>query len=96
MNLNARNTDPVTSHAAADRLAFRESQWNQILEALSKHGELGAEQIATHIQLQPYQIRKRLPELQDKGLVTPTERTRLTLTRREERVWRLLPVAALA
>lgn len=88
--LNARISDPVTSHQAAGRLSFRESQHQQIIECLAVNGDMGAEQIADCIGLQAYQVRKRLPELHSMGMVVPTERTRVASTRREERIWMLV------
>lgn len=50
---------------------------------------MGAEQIGDVTGLQAYQIRKRLPELAEQRLVVPTNQTRLTSCRRNERLWRL-------
>jgi hypothetical protein len=54
-------------------------------------GDLGAEQIAehlvNHVDIDAYQVRKRLPELQRVGLACPTDKTRTTKTGRYERIW---------
>jgi hypothetical protein len=59
--------------------------------ALTFLGDLGAEQIAqhllNHVDIDAYQVRKRLPELQTLGLAWPTGVTRQTSTGRYERIW---------
>ena len=87
--MNARHSDPQTSHDAAEFLVFAASQHQQILECLDAVGELGAEQIAHHIGIQAYQVRKRLPELFRAGLVAVTDKVRTASTGKEERIWRI-------
>ncbi len=85
----ARRSDPATSHAVAAQVSrFARGHYALILETLRRFGEAGAEQIAGAIQLDAYQVRKRLPEMERGGLVTPTNDTRLTATGRHERIWK--------
>ncbi len=87
----ARNSDPSTSHEAAGRVnEFAEGQKIRIMAAL-KFGALGAEQIAAQSGLAPYEVRKRLSDLQKLTLAQPTGDTRRTSSGRSERVWRLVP-----
>lgn len=95
--MRARTIDPTTSHAAAGIVdQFADDHYGRILKALSivrafyGHGKAGAEQIAQAAGLQPYQVRKRLPELQRNGDVRPTGETRKTESGRSERVWELV------
>ena len=58
-----------------------------VLLDLQTHGYSGAEEIGDRIGLDAYAVRKRLPELQDAGLVAPMPLKRKTRTGRWERVW---------
>lgn len=83
-----RANDPVTSFMAADRVhEFQADHCTRILCALKRMGMAGAEQIGAVTGLDAYQIRKRLPELQKRGMVQPHQETRLTATGRHERLW---------
>lgn len=85
----ARSVDPSTSKAAAATVrCFASEQYGDILNELSVDRPMGAEQIAKSIGLMPYQVRKRLPELEKAGLakVMPGE-TRRTGAGRLERLW---------
>lgn len=87
----ARRCDPSTSKEAARRAgAFAPSHRAQVLGALRRFGSAGAEQLAAATRLEAYSVRKRLPELAAAGLAAPTDRTRLTVSGRAERVWRAL------
>lgn len=95
--MRARNTDPTTSHGAACMVTqFADDHYSRILKALGivrafyGHGKAGAEQIAQDAGLEPYQVRKRLPELARNGDVRPTNETRNTESGRSERVWELV------
>lgn len=86
----ARNSDPLTSHIAAERTAeFSCAHRSLVYLTLSDNypKALGAEQIAELCGLQAYQVRKRLPELEKLGLAEPTEHTRKTGSGRPERLW---------
>lgn len=102
MSQLARNTDPQTSHDAAARVGeFSDSQQQLILACLIEHGPLGAEGISAMIKqdhdinIQPYAIRKRLPELEkvitahagDFYTVDPTGNVLRTSSGRQEREW---------
>lgn len=88
--MNARAQDPIASQEAASLLAgLRETHHQMILAAMEGGRPMGAEQIGDVTGLQAYQIRKRLPELAEQRLVVPTNQTRLTSCRRNERLWRL-------
>lgn len=95
----ARSTDPGTSRAAAAQVhRFVAGQYREILDAMEMVALLadkadgdavGASAIAGLIGLQPYQVRKRLPELQSAGLVELADGTTRTSSGRDERLWRL-------
>ena len=83
----ARNSDPITSHAAADQAqAMRHAHHTAILGAL-RTGAMGKDDIAHFTALTGVQIARRLPELQKLGLVRPTGRTVRSDTGRKEREW---------
>lgn len=85
----ARNTDPMTSHAAAEQVeAFALSHEMRILKSLLDHGAMTVDEIARHTRLQSHQINKRLPELERKGLAQPTTSQKLSNSGRMERIWR--------
>lgn len=95
--MRARNTDPITSQAAAGMVTqFADDHYSRILKALRVvraffgTGKAGAEQIADHAGLQAYQVRKRLPELAKMGEVRATNETRKTASWRSERLWELV------
>lgn len=91
-----RSSDPTTSQdaaiAATPKLAL--NQQMLVMGALAALGHGGAEDVARWCQLEPYAVRKRLPELQRQGLVRPTGTTVTTSSGRQERVWE--PVHATA
>ena len=72
-----RRSDPASSRAAARRAAPKaESDAGRILAALQRAGEpQTAEQLAAATALEPYVVRKRLPDpLEKRGLVKATNR----------------------
>lgn len=84
----ARRNDPATSKAAARRVReFAAGQCAAILDALQKHGQLGAEQIADLTGIEPYSARKRLADLEHAGKARPLPQHRETRTGRHERLW---------
>lgn len=86
----ARRSDPSTSHLAGQRvLEFSDRHQRMILDALAYQRKLGAEEIASATGLEPYAVRKRLPELERAGLVSTTGKTRRTTSGRQERIWEL-------
>lgn len=87
----ARNTDPVTSHMAAERAErFASSHSGRILAALrSFYGKRGmtAEHIGNLTDLTVVQIDRRLPELQRKGLARVRQVGGVDEVRNGMRVW---------
>ncbi|MCX8018394.1 MAG: ArsR family transcriptional regulator [Rhodocyclaceae bacterium] len=89
MHTRSRATDPWTSHAAAASAAeFAGSQRVRILSLLRASGPMTAEEIGLALGLEPYAVRKRLPELEDAGLAEPTGDVKPTASGRWQRVWR--------
>lgn len=88
MSRLARNTDPETSHIAAAGVGeFAHSHIAMIVNSLRLHGEMTADAIASHVDLDKYQICRRLPEAEEIGLVVATGRTEKTASGRPARVW---------
>jgi len=86
----ARRSDPETSHAAAEASAeFRGEHHRKILEVLGWYGPLGKSGIAKLSGLDHVAVARRLPELQRKGLASPTGRTVPSTSGRLEREWGL-------
>lgn len=87
--VRARRTDPGTSHqAAAMSTELAKVHQQRVLSALRRSlVPLGAEQIAVLADLDAYQVRKRLPELQDQHLVELAPGERKTSSGRSERLW---------
>lgn len=87
----ARRTDPQTSHdAAAAMRRAATAQASKVFAALKKMQKAGAEQIGLLCTMPAYTVRKRLPELQDAGLVSPTGQRRQTMSGRSERIWSVI------
>jgi len=65
----ARNTDPASSHEAAERAeSFRECHYRRILAALVG-GSMTSPEIAQRCGLDQIQVSRRLPEMEREGLV---------------------------
>ena len=91
MRALARNTDPITSHLAAERVCeFSVAHRDMILTALQYYGPQTAHEIAQHVNLLTHQVLKRLPELYKQGLIAPTGQKRAALSGRAQRVWRVV------
>lgn len=85
----ARNTDPWTSHEAAQQaLTFVEVHRERIVHALQIHGPMGKDAIAQVCNMDGVAVARRLPELQREGRVVPTGNTVRSATGRSERQWR--------
>lgn len=85
---HARRHDPSTSHEAAARVReFAAGQCLAILAVLQKYGQLGAEQIAGHLNIDAYAVRKRLADLEHAGKAKPLPIHRTTASGRRERIW---------
>jgi predicted transcriptional regulator len=68
---NARNTDPETSHEAAEDASFKASKHRVLtLKTLDRFGPLTDFELASRTGLQQTSIGKRRKECQDAGLVT--------------------------
>ena len=64
----ARNTDPYTSHDAANvAVIFRGTHCQRIFNALEANGPSTAHEIATRTGLTVVQIDRRLPDLMEEG-----------------------------
>ena len=87
MNLLARNTDPHTSHLAAEQMD-RSVHYPLILEAL-KPSPAGKTLIAFRSGLDEAQVSRRMNELEKAGLIELTGKTVINRTKRQEREWRL-------
>jgi len=88
----ARNTDPATSHMAAE--SVKESaqiHHEQIVNCLKKFGPLGKDGIALRANINGSAdgnaVARRLPELEKMGLVVQTGRLVASKSGRKEREW---------
>ncbi len=87
----ARNTDPETSHEAAARVReFAHGQCAEILNLLRKYGPMSPEQIAAHMAIDAYSVRKRTADLERAGVACPTGVTVPTVSGRRQRVWQAI------
>lgn len=87
----SRRSDPVTSHLAAARVGeFSGAHHEQILNCLRMHGPQTSDGMESHIGLDAYRIRKRLPELERDKLVRPTGKLLRSKSGRMEREWQLV------
>ena len=84
----ARNSDPVTSHQAADHVTTTSRHFQLIHLVLIEHGPMGKDAIAQKAGLEPNAVARRLPELQRLGLVTLTGKTVKSASNRKEREWK--------
>jgi predicted ArsR family transcriptional regulator len=88
-----RNTDPVTSHAAADQAKdLARQHFDKIVDCLQRFGARGKDGIAELTGLNGHQVGKRLPELAKIGLVELTGQVTKSKSGRAEREWRFVPV----
>ena len=84
----ARSSDPITSHAAADRAKrFSPGHVQLILAALREHGPSTAHELEKITGLTVVQIDRRLPEAQRDGWARVVKVKGQTLTRGGARVW---------
>jgi hypothetical protein len=85
---NARQSDPWTSHAAADRVhEFASGHIGMILACLRDHGPQTANELAGRLPLNSVQIARRLSDMEKKRLAAPTGHCRMSAAGRPERVW---------
>ena len=91
--MNARNTDPETSHQAAIRVSeFSDSHRARILKALIV-SPAGQSEIAERSALLPHQVNKRLSDLENEGRIETTGNTVKGHSGRLEREWKCIPYA---
>lgn len=85
---HARARDPVTSHEAAARVReFAGGQCAEILALLRKYGPMTPEQIAAHMHIDAYAVRKRTADLFNAGKAKPNGMTTKTVSGRRQRFW---------
>lgn len=89
----ARNTDPITSHDAAEHM--RESgkigeHERIVLELVKMFPDSTSRELAEHTALGRHEVARRLPGLRDKGLVTQGEPRKCRLGRGRAVVWMLV------
>ncbi len=89
----ARRADPETSKAAAAAAHGLANEHRLLILAAMRNaaGELTATEIGQLVGLSSVQVCRRLHELQDDGLATPTTNTKPTPAGRPSRCWRSLP-----
>jgi len=88
--LNARASDPITSHqAAAQAPDVAANHIPRILEALDEYGPMGASMIAYVANLDKNQISRRLKEMQKMGLIELTGNIVKSNSNRNEREWKI-------
>ena len=86
----ARNTDPVTSHMAADKVTFANRHHQIILAVLRQCGPNGKDGISLLCALDKIQISRRLPEMEDLELVEQTGQLVRSTSGRWEREWKFV------
>ena len=92
MNQVARNTDPSTSWAAADRAkALAAHHATIIIAALCRYGPQGKDGIARITGLDGNQVARRLSELERNHDILLTGRNVRSKSGRAEREWKVMP-----
>lgn len=87
----ARNSDPITSHAAADEAkALRHEHQALILDCLKHQGPAGKDAIARRTGLTGVQVCRRLPELAHAFLIRETGANVRSDSGRAEREWEVV------
>lgn len=85
---HARSSDPATSHAsAAAATSFVGTHCDRIIAALTTHGPMTKDEIASRAGLSPVQVDRRLPDLMADGRASPTGDIGQSFSGRPERVW---------
>ncbi len=85
---HARRHDPETSKDAATRVReFASGQCAEILFLLNKYGPQSPEQIAAHMAIDAYSVRKRLSDLEHASKARPNGMTCSTVSGRRQRIW---------
>jgi len=87
----SRNTDPVTSLAAADQAdRLSAHHYELILQALKFGGSMGCSSIASVCGLHKSQVARRLSELESRGRIKLTGYVVKSDANRFQREWRLV------
>lgn len=85
---HARRGDPETSKEAASRLrSFAAGQCAEILMLLHKYGPMSPEQLAAHMAIDAYSVRKRFSDLEHGSKARPNGMTCATVSGRRQRIW---------
>lgn len=88
---HCRASDPETSREAAARVReFASGQCAEILMLLHKYGPMSPEQIAAHMAIDAYSVRKRLSDLEHASKARPNGMTCSTVSGRRQRIWEAL------
>ena len=86
----ARNTDPITSLAAADQAdRLSAHHYELIVQALKFGGSMGCSSIASVCGLHKSQVARRLSELESKVIIKLTGYVVKSNSNRFEREWRI-------
>ena len=86
----ARNSDPITSHLAADAITasgMRFSQQKQVADAVHRHPGHTSQELAELTGLDRYMLARRLPECETGGTVRRGEPKHCTVTNRLTLTW---------
>lgn len=89
----ARNADPISSHLAAREITesgVRGNQAQVAFSAVQRHPGLTSFELSNHCWLDRYQAARRLPELQESGLVEKAMIRRCTVSGRPAVTWVVL------
>jgi transcription initiation factor IIE alpha subunit len=87
-HIRARNSDPFTSHQAAESVKDSAKHHAAIVvECLRKYGAMGKDGIAEKSGLEPMQVARRLHELEREGLIQLTGQVVKSRSNRMEREW---------
>ena len=91
MSTNARNTDPDTSHMAAESIqATIGARMTEVLAFIRRHPHKTArelEHLATGEITPVDTVHKRISDLASKGLIRSTSRRSCSITGRQAHVW---------
>lgn len=86
----ARNSDPVTSHLAAEEITasgVRFSQQRQVAHAVRRHPGHTSQELAELTGLDRYMLARRLPECETAGRVRKGPMRNCSITGRKAHVW---------
>ena len=93
--VNARATDPITSKLAGHEVEAEGTAGIQrilCLQLLASHPGATTNELATHSELDRYQIARRLPELRERGLVRNTGVRPCAVSGRLAMTWEIVDV----